>query len=69
MGARKGRVIAGGVCSEGWEVGRREIFWELILLGTGGRGCFSTVSHGAGAPDRVLPRRDQRESTDYLFGI
>jgi hypothetical protein len=59
-GTRKGRGVAGGGCSEEWEEGRREIFWGLILPGTRAWGCFSTVPHGAGAPDRVLPRRGRR---------
>jgi hypothetical protein len=27
------------------------------------------MSRGAGAPDRVLPRKGRRGSADYLFGI
>jgi hypothetical protein len=68
-GARKGRGIAGGGYSEGWEEGRREIFWGLILPRTWARGYFSTVPPAAGAPDRVLPRRGRRGSAGCLFRI
>jgi hypothetical protein len=44
-------------------------FLRLILPGTRARGSFSTVPHGTGAPNRVLPRRGRRGSADCLFGL
>jgi hypothetical protein len=67
-GAREGRVVTGGGCSEGWEAGRREDM-GLILTVKRARGYFSTVPRGVGAPDRVLPRRGRCGSDDCLFGI
>jgi hypothetical protein len=67
-GAREGRIVTGGGCSEGWEAGRREDM-GLILTVKRARGYFSTMPRGVGAPDRVLPRRGRCGSDDCLFGI
>jgi hypothetical protein len=49
--------------------GRRgdDRFFEIDYAWHAGPGMFFIVPHGAGAPDRVLPRRGRRGSAGYLF--